>query len=125
MKQLLTRLRKIFYLHHWLFPLPSRAGVLILLKQTKDSRQRPYFTLAFGVLYIYAEIRKAFYWNAQPQKELLRSMGFGAYTNKYRLAKWIARRIACWNIWYQQALLATIVLAPESSQPVSYADAQT
>lgn len=27
--------------------------------------------------------------------------------------------------WYQSALLATIVLAPESSQPVSYADAQT
>ena len=26
---------------------------------------------------------------------------------------------------YTKALLATIVLAPESSQPVSYADAQT
>ena len=121
MKQLLTRLRKIFYLHHWLFPLPSRAGVLILLKQTKESRQRPYFTLAFGVLYIYAEIRKAFYWNAQPQKELLRSTGFGESPNKYRLAKWIAKRIACWNIWYQQALLATTTFAFEHLQPVNYA----
>ena len=78
-----------------------------------------HFTLAFGVLYIYAEIRKAFYWNAQPQKELLRSMGLGASTNKYRLAKWIARRIACWNIWYQQALLATTTFAFEHLQPVS------
>ena len=63
--------------------------------------------------------RKAFRRNAQPQKELLRSVGFGTSTNKYRLAKWIARRIACWNIWYQQALLATTTFAFEHLQPVS------
>ena len=64
--------------------------------------------------------RKAFYWNAQPQKELLRSTGFGESPNKYRLAKWIAKRIACWNIWYQQALLATTTFAFEHLQSVNY-----
>jgi len=85
----------------------------------KETRQRPDFASAFGVLYIYTEIGKAFYRNAQPQKELLRSMGFGERPNKYRLTKWIARRIACWNIWYQQALLATTTFAFEHLQPVS------
>ena len=72
------------------------------------------------MLFIYVKIEKAFHRNAQPQKELLRSMGFGASTNKYRLAKWIARRIACWNIWYQQALLATTTFAFEHLQSVNY-----
>ena len=83
-----------------------------------------HFASAFGVLYIYAEIRKAFYWNAQPQNELLRSMGFGESPNKYRLAKWIARRIACWNIWYQQALLATTALTFKDYQALVHTDAQ-
>ena len=108
-----------------LFYSPQQSWGSHFTKANKRSTPKARFCVGLWRAFYLYESRKAFRQNAQPQKELLRSMGFGASTNKHRLAKWIARRIACWNIWYQQALLATIVLAPESSQPVSYADAQT
>ena len=69
---------------------PPRSYFLFDIKQTA---RRTYLLSAFAGM-------------RSRRKNFCVQLGFGACTNKYRLAKWIARRIACWNIWYQQALLA-------------------
>ena len=69
---------------------PPRSYFLFDIKQTA---RRTYLLSAFAG-------------TRSRRKNFCVQLGFGACTNKYRLAKWIARRIACWNIWYQQALLA-------------------
>ena len=49
-------------------------------KANKRNTPKARFCVGLGVLFIYVKIEKAFHRNAQPQKELLRSMGFGAFS---------------------------------------------
>ena len=62
----------------------------------KEAHQRPDSTPVFGVLFTCAEIEKRSTETRSRRKYFCVQLGFGACTNKYRLAKWIARRIACW-----------------------------
>ena len=60
---------------------PPRSYFLFDIKQTA---RRTYLLSAFAGM-------------RSRRKNFCVQLGFGACTNKYRLAKWIARRIACWN----------------------------
>ena len=99
MKQLLTRLRKIFYLHHCLFPLPSRAEGSHFTKANKRSTPKVRFCVGlWRAFHLYgnrsvpperaaAEGTSAFHgvWGI-----LLRLAGF--YCGPFALAKTGARR---------------------------------